>query len=145
MCRSLTGLILMVGRWERVWLTSVPWTWYLNLCKPLYDPVKRPVSTWLSLHLAALLQLPCELAGEWMTSLWQLASLRWSGSNVAQDRLRSGHIWCRCDQIASLWNTVDLLLPQELAPVMKELGIPSTAEMGYDKPELALPNPYNIH
>merc|ERR1740129_329239 len=34
---------------------------------------------------------------------------------------------------------------QELAPVMKELGIPSTAEMGYDKPELALPNPYNIH
>jgi len=34
---------------------------------------------------------------------------------------------------------------QELAPVMKELGISSPAEMGYDKPELALPNPYNIH
>ena len=34
---------------------------------------------------------------------------------------------------------------QELAPVMKELGIPSPAELGYDKPELALPNPYNIH
>ena len=34
---------------------------------------------------------------------------------------------------------------KELAPVMKELGIPSPAELGYDKPELALPNPYNIH
>ena len=39
----------------------------------------------------------------------------------------------------------DLILSQELAPVMKELGIPSPAELGYDKPELALPNPYNIH
>ena len=28
---------------------------------------------------------------------------------------------------------------------MEELGIALPAEMGYDKPELALPNPYDIH
>jgi len=28
---------------------------------------------------------------------------------------------------------------------MDELGISTLEEMGYDKPELALPNPYEIH
>ena len=28
---------------------------------------------------------------------------------------------------------------------MEELGIASIDEMGYNKPELALPNPYDIH
>ena len=36
-------------------------------------------------------------------------------------------------------------LLQELKPTMDELGIASLEEMGYDKPELALPNPYEIH
>merc|ERR1712108_6934 len=45
------------------------------------------------------------------------------------------------DKEAEIWP----YMMQELAPVMKELGISSPAEMGYDKPELALPNPYNIH
>ena len=34
---------------------------------------------------------------------------------------------------------------QELPPTLAELGIPGLAEMGYDQPELALPNPYEIH
>jgi len=34
---------------------------------------------------------------------------------------------------------------QELKPTMDELGILSPAEMDYDQPELALPNPYEIH
>lgn len=34
---------------------------------------------------------------------------------------------------------------QELAPTLSELGIPTPKKMGYDQPELALPNPYNIH
>jgi len=34
---------------------------------------------------------------------------------------------------------------QELSPILQELGIPTPGEMGYDQPELALPNPYNIH
>merc|ERR1719342_1246720 len=34
---------------------------------------------------------------------------------------------------------------QELKPTMDELGISSLEEMGYDVPELALPNPYEIH
>ena len=34
---------------------------------------------------------------------------------------------------------------QELKPTLEELGIPTLEEMGYDKPELALPNPYEIH
>ena len=36
-------------------------------------------------------------------------------------------------------------VPQELAPVLKELGVSTPQELGYDRPELALPNPYNIH
>merc|ERR1719500_1350215 len=34
---------------------------------------------------------------------------------------------------------------QELQPTQAELGIPGLSEMGYDQPELALPNPYEIH
>ncbi len=34
---------------------------------------------------------------------------------------------------------------QELKPTMEELGIASLEEMGYDKPELMLPSPYDIH
>ena len=34
---------------------------------------------------------------------------------------------------------------QELKPTLDELGIATLEEMGYDKPELALPNPYEIH
>jgi len=34
---------------------------------------------------------------------------------------------------------------QELQPTLVELGIPTLADIGYDKPELALPNPYEIH
>eukprot|EP00095_Tigriopus_kingsejongensis_P003178 maker-scaffold91_size383040-snap-gene-1.26 protein:Tk03178 transcript:maker-scaffold91_size383040-snap-gene-1.26-mRNA-1 annotation:"cytochrome c oxidase subunit mitochondrial" len=34
---------------------------------------------------------------------------------------------------------------QELKPTMDELGITAISEMGYEKPELALPNPYEIH
>jgi cytochrome c oxidase subunit 5a len=30
-------------------------------------------------------------------------------------------------------------------PTLDELGILTPEEMGYDKPELALPNPYDIH
>merc|ERR1712110_391879 len=31
---------------------------------------------------------------------------------------------------------------QEIQPTLDELGIPTPEDMGYDKPELALPNPY---
>ena len=34
---------------------------------------------------------------------------------------------------------------QELGPTLSELGIPTPAKLGYDKPELALPNPYEMH
>jgi len=34
---------------------------------------------------------------------------------------------------------------QEIQPTMDELGILSLPEMGYDKPELALPNPFEVH
>jgi len=34
---------------------------------------------------------------------------------------------------------------QELKPTLDELGILSPEEMGYNVPELALPNPYEIH
>ena len=34
---------------------------------------------------------------------------------------------------------------QEIQPTLDELGIANLAEMGYDKPELALPNPYEVH
>ena len=34
---------------------------------------------------------------------------------------------------------------QELQPTLEELGIPTPKEMNYDTPELALPNPYEIH
>ena len=34
---------------------------------------------------------------------------------------------------------------QELKPTLDELGISTLEEMGYDTPELALPNPYQVH
>jgi len=34
---------------------------------------------------------------------------------------------------------------QELKPTLEELGISTPEEMGYNQPELALPNPYDIH
>merc|ERR1712119_246047 len=34
---------------------------------------------------------------------------------------------------------------QELRPTLDELGVLLPEEMGYDKPELALPSPYDIH
>jgi len=34
---------------------------------------------------------------------------------------------------------------QEMKPTMDELGISSLDEMGYEKPELALPSPFEIH
>jgi len=34
---------------------------------------------------------------------------------------------------------------QELKPTLEELGILTPEQMGYDQPELALPNPYEIH
>merc|ERR1739848_38009 len=34
---------------------------------------------------------------------------------------------------------------QELKPTLDELGIATPEQLGYDKPELALPNPYEIH
>merc|ERR1712154_494420 len=34
---------------------------------------------------------------------------------------------------------------QEIQPTLDELGISSLEEMGYDKPDLALPNPYEVH
>ena len=62
---------------------------------------------------------------------------------------REAEIWPYMMQVTTSESVIvpesDLILSQELAPVMKELGIPSPAELGYDKPELALPNPYNIH
>ncbi len=42
---------------------------------------------------------------------------------------------------AEIWS----YMVQELQPTLTELGIPGLAEMGYDQPELALPNPYEIH
>ena len=34
---------------------------------------------------------------------------------------------------------------QEIQPTLTELGINTLEEMGYDQPELALPNPYEVH
>jgi len=34
---------------------------------------------------------------------------------------------------------------QEIKPTMDELGIPTLEQLGYDKPELALENPYDMH
>ena len=34
------------------------------------------------------------------------------------------------------------IFSQELKPTLDELGILTPAEMGYDKPELWMPNPY---
>merc|ERR1712002_960482 len=45
------------------------------------------------------------------------------------------------DREAEIWPYI----LQELAPTLAELGIPTPTELGYDQPELALPNPYEIH
>jgi len=45
------------------------------------------------------------------------------------------------DKEAEIWP----YMLQELGPTLSELGIPTPAKLGYDKPELALPNPYEIH
>jgi len=45
------------------------------------------------------------------------------------------------DKEAEIWP----YMLQELGPTLSELGIPTPSKMGYDKPELALPNPYEIH
>ena len=44
-------------------------------------------------------------------------------------------------------NTQELwpYMMQELKPTLDELGISTLEEMGYDTPELALPNPYQVH
>jgi cytochrome c oxidase subunit 5a len=34
---------------------------------------------------------------------------------------------------------------QEIRPTLDELGISTPEELGYDEPELALINPYDIH
>lgn len=34
---------------------------------------------------------------------------------------------------------------QELRPTLDELGITPLEDLGYDKPELMLPNPYEMH
>jgi cytochrome c oxidase subunit 5a len=34
---------------------------------------------------------------------------------------------------------------QELKPTLDELGISTPEELGYDKPELMLPSPYEMH
>ena len=45
------------------------------------------------------------------------------------------------DREAEIWP----YMLQQLRPTLAELGIPDLAEMNYDKPELALPKPYEIH
>ena len=53
-----------------------------------------------------------------------------------------------CDLVNSLiwiYFFVTKYLFQELKPTLDELGIATLEELGYDKPELALPNPYEIH
>ena len=39
----------------------------------------------------------------------------------------------------------DFITFKEIQPTLDELGIASLEEMGYDKPDLALPNPYEVH
>lgn len=45
------------------------------------------------------------------------------------------------DKEATIWP----YMVQELKPVLDELGISLPRDLGYEQPELALPNPYNIH
>ncbi len=52
--------------------------------------------------------------------------------------------------IIIFWGKDDILLiscffSQELRPTLDELGISTPEELGYHEPELALPNPYNVH
>lgn len=41
--------------------------------------------------------------------------------------------------------TIWPFIMQEIGPTLKELGISSIEEMGYDKPELAVENVFDIH
>jgi len=45
------------------------------------------------------------------------------------------------DKEAEIWP----YMMQELQPTLTELGIATPGDLGYDQPELALPNPYDIH
>jgi len=45
------------------------------------------------------------------------------------------------DKEAEIWP----YMIQELQPTLAELGIPTPGDLGYDQPELALPNPYELH
>ena len=45
-------------------------------------------------------------------------------------------------QIMSFFGILPLLFFQELKPTLDELGISLPEELGYDKPELMLQNPY---
>jgi len=45
------------------------------------------------------------------------------------------------DREAEIWP----YMLQELSPTLSELGIPTPQYLGYDQPELALPNPYEMH
>ena len=47
----------------------------------------------------------------------------------------------KCNPNKDVWP----YMMQEIRPTLDELGIATLDEMGYDKPELALPNPYEIH
>ena len=42
-------------------------------------------------------------------------------------------------------NKFCLIILQELRPTLDELGISTPEELGYDKPELGLPSPFEIH
>ena len=42
-------------------------------------------------------------------------------------------------------NNFCLIILQELRPTLDELGISTPEELGYDKPELGLPSPFEIH
>ena len=45
------------------------------------------------------------------------------------------------DREAEIWP----YMLQELSPTLLELGIPTPHHLGYEQPELALPNPYEMH
>lgn len=45
------------------------------------------------------------------------------------------------DREAEIWP----YMLQELSHTLSELGIPTPHHLGYEQPELALPNPYEMH
>jgi len=42
-------------------------------------------------------------------------------------------------------STIYPYIIQEIRPTLDELGIPTPEELGYDKPELAMANPFDMH